>query len=584
MELKTPVYFAGTHYFTRQELENDFNHDNTTPHYVDLMIKYFPNGWTIGNIRIEKEDRADVLRIVETKIQGLRDLNSHRGLLVNARPLRIVEELELLQKSLIRPQQKVLTADEQVSENQLKKIKALSAERLYTILYQTAWWLLHPRDVPTDVRKCWLDILEQNKQSSSLDVLLRLMDKNKSSQTQLKTFMDLDVAGPVGSRKLMDQAAMDTAASLGKGPREMHTKLKERLQQVFDIFGTLGFLSKSRVTNVQKAQGSELDTVIKALPKEIATKLLSSMAPIYKFYETEYGDAYTLIETFIKTTFKDFGGPQVPTNFPIDSILMLLDRTTQIRSDLDAGKLPKEGLVRLTDIPTSSEPTKDVVRKIRNLMNDFHIYMSKKTSTYKNSSIKTADSQSSRLYDLLSGAEDTILQISNPTVKILDSRSVFTGRPDKRELATTIDTFFKDSPKTIYVAVQPRTQTKDIKELNNLKPTLNEFPKTAQQPSLDKFNEATATTPSFSSLSRNITPTPFVESITDRSAALMAVIYFRLTLERIVPRTVTKRKLPQAPVVGNAATAIAGQATATATTVATTDATGAQPQPVPTKD
>ena len=96
-------------------------------------------------------------------------------------------------------------------------------------------------------------------------------------------------------------------------------------------------------------------------------------------------------------------------------------------------------------------------------MNDFHIYMSKKTSTYKNSSIKTADSQSSRLYDLLSGAEDTILQISNPTVKILDSRSVFTGRPDKRELATTIDTFFKDSPKTIYVAVQPRTQTKDIK-------------------------------------------------------------------------------------------------------------------------
>ena len=187
------VYFAGSYYFSPDEVIDQFGEDNE-----DLMYKYFTNPWTVDNLRIEQHDKKRVLQIVKSKILGLSEKErfGHKikikdtGLLVNARPLSIIEELKLLERSIEVPKRLPPTEEQKATEQVLEKIEALSAERLYEILYQTSWWLLHPRDIPKDIRSAFLSILETNKRSG-LDILLSLKDtKGKgvdSLQSSCKT-------------------------------------------------------------------------------------------------------------------------------------------------------------------------------------------------------------------------------------------------------------------------------------------------------------------------------------------------------------------------------------------------------------
>jgi len=147
-----PVYFAGTYYFSPEEVQKDFGATNE-----ELMYKYFTNPWTAETLHIEKGDRKRVFQIINSKLQGLtgKDRLGHtikdRGLLVNARPLRIADELTLLKNRIINPGPTVPTANDE----QLAKIEELSAKQVATLLFQNAWWLLHPTDIPKEVRTSW---------------------------------------------------------------------------------------------------------------------------------------------------------------------------------------------------------------------------------------------------------------------------------------------------------------------------------------------------------------------------------------------------------------------------------------------
>ena len=564
-----PVYFAGNYFYNPGEVQAYFG-----PKDEGLAYKYFKNPWTVENLRIEQGDKKKVLQFINSKIQGLttKDRLGHtikdRGILLNARPLGIVEELTLMKRMLEDPTKQPLTEEEQSNAEILEKIEDLSAKRMFSILYENAWWLLHPTDIPKEVRDSWLAILEQNKQSE-LDVLLRLMDKKKSPENQLKTFMDLDIADPIGKEgESMKSAAAITAASMGKGPREFQAKLQERLRQAFEVFSTLGFISKMRINDIL-AHPDTLDSALKEFPKEIAAKLLRSMDPIYKFYKTQYGAAYTLIESFMTNKFTGFGqtGSRTPISFPIDAILTFLNQSNEIRQ---LKTFPDEGLVRLTGVSINS------IREMIKLLKKFTEYMNTKTRDYKNAGIPTADSPSSQLYNLMAGTDTTTIQFINPSVRI--SPSDFKkalgakAQKEKQDLEATATKFFEKSSETIYLMIQPRSTTTKPKDLEEIKPVLMEFPETANKASLTTFSSL-ALTHTFSSLSIVTPHTEFVRSITDRSAALMVVLYFRLMMERASkidvanPKSILKTENP----VGDAATAEA--TTATAATTAATEAT-----------
>jgi len=578
-----PVYFAGNYYFTYDALLQQFK----TPNNVRLMYDYFTNPWTTETIRIKQEDKRSVLNIINGALQGLTEKDrlghtiKNRGILVNARPLGILEELEVLKRMIIRPSKQPIS---EANAEQLRRIKQLSAKQVTTMLYQTAWWLLHPNKIPEDIRGTWLTILEQNKESG-LDVLLRLMDKNriKKPQDQLKMFMDLDIANPVIEKKSMKSAAAVSVASFGTGAKEMQVKLEARLQQTFEIFGALGLLTPKGLEDLTKmGKGSgQLQAAIDRLPKEIARKLLVSMDPIYKYYERLYGDAYTLIRGFMANKFGEAvgtTGPRAPVSFPIDAILTLLERSHQVRAKLNAKTIESEGLVRLTDIPD------DMIGQFKEVQKRFAEYVNVQ---YRNDAIKTPDSPSSRLYELLAGVDTHILQFMSPTIMVPKLAAFRKGLPEteRRPFLDTASKFFDRSFKNVYVVVQPKTDTKDRKKIDELKPYLYELPDTNNQ-DLIAFNTI-AQTNTFNSLSIGVTQPDFVRSITDRSAALMVVLYFRLILEKIVPPVKPSTgKVPTKPViktgvpVGKDATGT-GQATKTTTGTGTA---GAQSQSVPIKD
>ena len=583
------VYFAGSYYFSPDEVIDQFGEDNE-----DLMYKYFTNPWTVENLRIEQHDKKRVLQIVKSKILGLSEKErfGHKikikdtGLLINARPLSIIEELKLLERSIEVPKRLPPTEEETATEQVLEKIEALSAERLYEIMYQTSWWLLHPRDIPKDIRSAFLSILEANKRSG-LDILLSLKDtKGKSPKAALRTFMDSDVANPVIQQGTLRAAAKRTKASIGKGSRQLAVQLQDRIKQVFDIFGALGFLSPGRKQTLQQTNPDTLQSVMEGLPKEIGKKLWRSMDPIYRFYETQYGDAYRLIRGFMVNKFGEAVGPKkggpssprAPVSFPIDAILTLLERSQQIRDKLEAKTMESEGLIELMNIPPN------MIVDFQKVQTSFIEYVS---SQYQNSAIKTPGSPSSNLYDLLAGTDTHILQFMRPTLSKEPTLSDF--RAGTRSMSDTqrkpfVDTatqFFDKKQKHVYIVVQPRIDTKDRKKIGELHPYLYDLPET-NKAALDAFNTIAATN-TFNSLGIRVDQPDFVRSITDRSAALMAVLYFRLHLEKIDPtlkrdtkplKPVLKKREPV--VVGNASTGqgTTGTATGTATATATT---GSQP-------
>jgi hypothetical protein len=104
---------------------------------------------------------------------------------------------------------------------------------------------------------------------------------------------------------------------------------------------------------------------------------------------------------------------------------------------------------------------------------------------------------------------------------------------ERKRLLETVKRFFSQNPKDVYIVVQPRKEDKNRKKINALKPYLYELPDTKRQ-DLIAFNEI-APTNTFNSLSISVTQPDFVRSITDRSAALMVVLYFRLILEKVAP-------------------------------------------------
>jgi hypothetical protein len=534
------VYFAGTYYFTPQEVQGEFGEVNE-----ELMYKYFTNPWTAENLHIEKGDRKRVFQIINSKLQGLtkKDRLGHsikdRGILVNARPLRIVDELTLLKDKIVNPGRRPLTAEEQESEAQLAKIEELSAKQVATLLFQNAWWLLHPTNVPKAVRGAWLQILEENKKASDLDILLKLMDKNKvkTPENQLKAFMDLDVADPIAEEGSMKSAVAITAASFGSSGKDMQATLQARLQQTFEVFGTLGLLNKNRVETLKTTDIGQLETAINALPQEIAKKLLRSIDPIYRYYEKQYGDAYKVIRDFMVNRFTGAigrSGARAPVSFPIDAILTLLEQSHQIREQMANKTIGSEGLVHLMKLPS------DVITQFKSVQEKFIDHVN---SQYKNDAIKTADSPSSRLYDLLAGTDTHILQFMSPSTTLPNLTEFRRGTPlktdvERKVLLATATTFFSQSSKNVYIVIQPRTETKDRKKIDELKPYLYELPGT-NKPALNIFNKiaATTTTSTFNSLNIRVTQPDFVRSITDRSAALMAVLYFRLILEKVAPPT-----------------------------------------------
>ena len=151
----------------------------------------------------------------------------------------------------------------------------------------------------------------------------------------------------------------------------------------------------------------------------------------------------------------------------------------------------------------------------------------------------------------------------------------------RKPFVDTATQFFDKKQKHVYIVVQPRIDTKDRKKIGELHPYLYDLPET-NKAALDAFNTIAATN-TFNSLGIRVDQPDFVRSITDRSAALMAVLYFRLHLEKIDPtlkrdtkplKPVLKKREPV--VVGNASTGqgTTGTATGTATATATT---GSQP-------
>jgi len=349
------------------------------------------------------------------------------------------------------------------------------------------------------------------------------------------------------------------------------------LEKVFKVFGTLGFMSDRRVktiTSTIKGKTTEvLDEAINGLPKELSNKFLRSMDPIYKYYETQYGDAYTVLKTFMEKKFNPFQGTEKnPVNFPLSAALVLLEKSNRIRQELEAKRIQGDGLVRLTDL------TDEVKVGMKNILDKFTGYMNGKVSVYQNTAIKTVDNPSNKLYTLMSGIDQHTIQFISPSVSVPPAqfKQALTGKSgqEKTDLTATVTKFFEKSSNNLYLMIQPRIgEGGQPKDLRDIKPALYELPETANKGSLATFSSL-ATTNTFKTLNISASHTEFVQSITDRSLALMVLLYFKLMLEK-ASSTAIKSGVPVVDgtrkTKGEAKSTTAKSTTGTGTTTTTTN-------------
>ena len=197
-----------------------------------------------------------------------------------------------------------------------KYIRTIPENRLYQLILEIAWYLLHPDDVPEKVKCDWAKTIKQLDTLRIGDLVIN-EKQNGNSVSPSNYFKRINLSSVVKSKTLVN--ALDQAREMAQQIEgtTANDNMKERLQTLMNILEIKKYLSddlpidKDRVKIIDVPAATSISNSLISNPmkggagagagKALDKPLGIAMRPLFNYFKVVFDPVYSLLESSIDT-------------------------------------------------------------------------------------------------------------------------------------------------------------------------------------------------------------------------------------------------------------------------------------------
>ena len=197
-----------------------------------------------------------------------------------------------------------------------KYIRTIPENRLYQLILEIAWYLLHPDDVPEKVKCDWAKTIKQLDTLRIGDLVIN-EKQNGNSVSPSNYFKRINLSSVVKSKTLVN--ALDQAREMAQQIEgtTANDNMKERLQTHINILEIKKYLSddlpidKDRVKIIDVPAATSISNSLISNPmkggagagagKALDKPLGIAMRPLFNYFKVVFDPVYSLLESSIDT-------------------------------------------------------------------------------------------------------------------------------------------------------------------------------------------------------------------------------------------------------------------------------------------
>ena len=201
-----------------------------------------------------------------------------------------------------------------------KYIRTIPENRLYQLILEIAWYLLHPDDIPEKVKCDWAKTIKQLDTLRIGDLVIN-EKQNGNSVSPSNYFKRINLSSVVKSKTLVN--ALDQAREMAQQIEgtTANDNMKERLQTLINILEIKKYLSddlpvdKDRVKIIDVPAATSISNSLISNPmkggagagagagagKALDKPLGIAMRPLFNYFKVVFDPVYSLLESSIDT-------------------------------------------------------------------------------------------------------------------------------------------------------------------------------------------------------------------------------------------------------------------------------------------
>jgi hypothetical protein len=287
-----------------------------------LLRKYFPYGQEIYKKIDNLQDRNYIISILEkrfTKISEsihIMQMNSSINIVNNMYIKKIKNQLyDVIDYLKNYESRKNETNKQQLNEDISIKSTQMSDEDRLMLILQLSWYLMHPDEIDSSVRRQWVEIIDKlkNMNLEKITDRIRSEKKNTTKIQRLNSVNANDDTNPlqyisrINIKNVMEQSTLTDAMkkaidySLNNSEKKMQATLKNRMQSILTVLEMKRYIDKNDASKLMNGTSNSrnVDTIISTLDTDLRHRIHASMKPFYKFYDTLYEPIYRFLNTSV---------------------------------------------------------------------------------------------------------------------------------------------------------------------------------------------------------------------------------------------------------------------------------------------
>lgn len=192
-----------------------------------------------------------------------------------------------------------------------KYIRTIPENRLYQLILEIAWYLLHPDDVPEKVKCDWAKTIKQLDTLRIGDLVIN-EKQNGNSVSPSNYFKRINLSSVVKSKTLVN--ALDQAREMAQQIEgtTANDNMKERLQTLINILEIKKYLSddlsvdKDRIKIIDVPAATKISESLITNPMRGGAGALDkplgiAMSPLFNYFKVVFDPVYSLLESSINT-------------------------------------------------------------------------------------------------------------------------------------------------------------------------------------------------------------------------------------------------------------------------------------------
>lgn len=337
-----------------------------------LLRSYLYKGVNLDNIQFQGNDKDELIKILKERADDLKSslsLNSYsfKQIIPERNYINLLKLIKELDEHEYKPGWSLSWDKAKDKTKEILKIGqnkkyarelVVKPDRIFEIILEMIWFLLHPDNVPEDVKKNWYAVIKGIDNLKTRDLIKAISTDPDIS----KEDNPLDYLTKVSIEDFIKQSDVNTALeSVKDNIKENKTeKLIVRLKHILTLLQTKKYLSDESIAQIQNVT-IDLDDAISAnlnsslISNPMATigtqnggaitPLSTLMIPFFNYFKEQYSLVYTTFENLINNT------DTANISYKLTDVLLLL----HIIRNVNTNNLSKDkhGVYRIDNIPNS---------------------------------------------------------------------------------------------------------------------------------------------------------------------------------------------------------------------------------------